>query len=64
MLIASEIRDRQVYGHSRGVMQTAGSSWLPVRIQPLAGSEGTTVTVTGLRRMPVDIAVRSVCSLG
>jgi hypothetical protein len=43
---------------------TAGSSWLPVRIQALAVSAGTTVTVTGLRRMPVDIAVRSVCSLG
>ena len=26
--------------------------------------KGTTVTVTGLRRMPVDIAVNSVCSLG
>jgi hypothetical protein len=43
---------------------TAGGSRLPVRIQALAVSAGTTVTVTGLRRMPVDIAVRSVCSLG
>ena len=40
------------------------SSWPPVRIQSLAVSAGTTVTVTGLRRMPVDIGVRSVCSLG
>jgi hypothetical protein len=45
------------------VRQTVGSSRLPVRIQARAVAAGT-VTVTGLRPMPVDIAVRSVCSLG
>jgi hypothetical protein len=45
-------------------VQTAGSWWLSVRIQALAVSAGTNVTVTGLRRMPVDIAVRSVRNLG
>ena len=37
---------------------------VPVRVRAVAVSAGTTVTVTGLRRMPADIAVRSVCSLG
>jgi len=45
-------------------VEIADSWWLPVRIQVLAVSAGTIVTVTGLRRMPVDIAVRSVHSLG
>jgi hypothetical protein len=45
-------------------VQTAGRWWLSVRIQALAVSAGTNVTVTGLKRMPVDIAVRSVRSLG
>jgi hypothetical protein len=39
--------------------QMVDSSWLPVRIQALAVAAGT-VTVTGLRHVPVDIAVRSV----
>src|SRR6476620_2655297 len=37
---------------SPACQQPAGSSWLPVRIQALAVPAGTTVTVTGLRRMP------------
>jgi hypothetical protein len=41
------------------VRQTAGSSRLPVRIQGRAVT-AVTVTVTGLRPIPVDIAVWSV----